>query len=89
MTQWSSDIAHRDRTGWLGISDSNYRIRPRATQLDLRDNFAGGRRKSGGGDSFAYELRGAYGRAFTNRVPGDGDSRPSDLTEVALAEPVG
>jgi hypothetical protein len=38
------------RTAWLGISDSNCRIRPRATQLDLRDNFAGGRRKSGGGD---------------------------------------
>ena len=29
----------------------------------------------------------SYGRAFTNRVPGDGDSRPSDLTEVALADP--
>jgi hypothetical protein len=38
------------RTAWLGISDSNCRIRPRATQLVLRDNFAGGRRKSGGGD---------------------------------------
>jgi hypothetical protein len=37
-------------TAWLGMSDSNCRIRPRATQLDLRDNFARGRRKSGGGD---------------------------------------
>ena len=34
-------------------------------------------------ETFAYELRGASGPAFTNRVPGDGDSRPSDLTEVA------
>jgi hypothetical protein len=40
-----------ETTAWLGISDSNCRIRPRATQLDLRDNFAGGRRKFGGGDS--------------------------------------
>ena len=38
------------QSAWLGISDSNCRIRPRATQLDLHDNFAGGRRKSGGGD---------------------------------------
>ena len=53
----SSYVSRWRRTGWLGISDSNCQIRPRATQLDLRDNFAGGRRKSGGGD-FAYELRG-------------------------------
>ena len=29
-----------ETTAWLGISDSNCRIRPRATQLDLRDNLA-------------------------------------------------
>ena len=29
---------------------------------------------------------GAYGQAFTQSSPGDGDSGPTDLTEVALAE---
>jgi hypothetical protein len=31
---------------------------------------------------------GAYGQAFTNRVRTMGDSRPPDLTEVALAKPI-
>ena len=41
-----------NRSDWLvrAYRDSNCPIRPRATQLDLRDNFARGRRKSGGGD---------------------------------------
>ena len=34
------DMGHRNRTAWLGMSDSNRRISPRATLLDLRDNFA-------------------------------------------------
>jgi hypothetical protein len=38
------------RTGWLGIQDSNRRIRRRATELRLRDNLACGRRKPGGED---------------------------------------
>jgi hypothetical protein len=29
-----------DRTGWLGISDSNRRIHRRAISLELRDNSA-------------------------------------------------
>jgi hypothetical protein len=31
---------------------------------------------------------GAYGQAFTKSSSGDGDSRPPDITEVALAEPL-
>jgi hypothetical protein len=30
----------------------------------------------------------AYGQAFHESRPGDGDSRPPDLTEVAVAEPL-
>jgi hypothetical protein len=30
----------------------------------------------------------AYGQAFTNRIRNDGDSRPPDSTEIALAEPL-
>jgi hypothetical protein len=29
-----------DRTGWLGMSDSNWRIRPRAIRLQFCDNLA-------------------------------------------------
>jgi hypothetical protein len=29
-----------ETTAWLGMSDSNWRIRPRVTCLELRDNFA-------------------------------------------------
>ena len=70
-------LACRIRTG---------EFRPRATQLDLRDNFAGGRRKSGGGDPSRTSCVAPTG-GHSQSSPGDGDSRPSDLTEVALAEP--
>ena len=65
-----------DPTGWLGISDSNCRIRPRATQLVLRDNFAGGRRKSGGGE-FAHDCVLQLWPRFSSRILGRRAGKPA------------